>query len=107
MPDFSVLFVDDEPLTRKITIRLLSRHFDVIEAESGNTALDYLETVGDTIGVIVTDMKMANIDGMTLIRQVSRDYPDISVIASTGDLATYDFSKMIEDGTIYSALEKP
>ena len=107
MTDFAVLFVDDEPLTRKITSRLLSRHFAVVEAESGNSALDYLRATEMNIGVLITDMRMANIDGMSLIKQVSEKYPEISIIASTGDLANYDFADLKKQGRIYDALEKP
>ena len=107
MSDFAVLFVDDEPLTRKITVRLLSKHYSVLEADSGIDALDTLrEHVGE-VGVMITDMKMENMDGMSLIQQVAQEFPGISVIASTGDLTNYDFDQMIDNGELFAAIEKP
>lgn len=107
MSDFAVLFVDDEPLTRKITVRLLSKHYSVLEADSGIDALDTLRKRDREVGVMITDMKMENMDGMSLIQQVAQEFPDISIIASTGDLTNYDFDKMIESGELFAALEKP
>ena len=107
MSDLSVLFVDDEPITRKISSRLLGRQYPVIEAEDGQHALNLLATQSDQVGVVITDMKMGNIDGMTLIEILSRDYPLIPIIASTGNLENYDFATLIADGKVFSAIEKP
>jgi CheY-like chemotaxis protein len=107
MSEFSVLFVDDEPLTRRVSMRLLGRHYQVLEADSGVTALACLAQNSADIGVIITDMKMDEMDGMSLIEKVFIDYPDIPVIASTGDLSNYDFPKLMDEGKIFSALEKP
>ena len=107
MSDFAVLFVDDEPLTRKITIKLLGRHYSVLEASSGIEALDTLRKHDGGVGVMITDMKMENMDGMSLIQQVAQEFPGISIVASTGDLTNYDFDKMIASGELFAALEKP
>jgi len=107
MPDFSVLFVDDEPLTRRVSLRLIGRRYPVLEADSGVSAMACLEQQGDNVGVVITDMKMDKMDGMSLIKRLYVEYPNISIIASTGDLSNYEFSKLIDEGKIFSALEKP
>lgn len=107
MPDFSVLFVDDEPITRRISSRLLSRRYVVLEAGDGQDALSILEDIGDRVGVVVTDMKMDRMDGLTLIDIISKRYPEIPVIASTGDLTNYDFDALIAGGKVFAAIEKP
>ena len=107
MNEFSVLFVDDEPLTRKITVRLLSRHYHVLQADGGVMALDMLRQKGTEISVIITDMKMEGMSGMTLIEKIAQDYPEIPVIASSGDLSNYEFEEMIVAGKLFATLEKP
>jgi len=107
MSEYSVLFVDDEPLTRRVSMRLLGRHYTVVEADNGKSALECLGRQDTEIGVIITDMKMDEMDGMSLIEKVFTDYPGIPVIASTGDLSNYDFAKLKDEGKIFSALEKP
>jgi len=107
MPDFSVLFVDDEVLTRRVTTRLLSKHCDVFEANGGKSALDILEVHNDKISVVITDMQMDDMNGATLIDKIHVLYPEIPIIASTGDLSNYDFNSLIDDKKIYASIEKP
>ena len=107
MTQFSVLFVDDEPLTRKVTARLLGRHYPVLEADGGESCLKVLEEKHHQIGVVVTDMKMGEMDGMTLIHEIVGRFPGIPIIASSGDLSEYEFDQMISQGDLYASLEKP
>ncbi|MBX2870416.1 MAG: response regulator [Acidiferrobacterales bacterium] len=107
MNKFSVLFVDDEPLTRKITVRLLSRHYQILEADGGEMALDTLKDKGNDIHVVITDMKMEDMSGMTLIEKISQLELGIPVIASSGDLSNYDFDEAIRSGKLYATIEKP
>ena len=107
MPEFSVLFVDDEPLTRRVTARLLGRHCRVFEAEGGKSALKLLETHEGEINVIITDMQMDDMSGAMLIDKIHDLYPQIPIIASTGDLSNYDFDSLIDNKKIYASIEKP
>jgi len=104
---FSVLFVDDEPLTRRVTARLLGRHYEVFEAEGGKTALKLLETHNREINVVITDMQMDDMNGEALIDIIHVLYPKIPIIASTGDLSNYDFDALIDEEKIYASIEKP
>ena len=107
MNKFSVLFVDDEPLTRKITVRLLSRHYQILEADGGEMAIKTLNEKAREIRVVITDMKMEDMNGMALIEKISHSYPDIPIIASSGDLSNYDFEEAISSGKLYATIEKP
>ncbi len=104
---YSVLFVDDEPITRRISTRILSPHFTVVEAENGEEAKTILEKQGGQVGVIITDIKMEKVDGLSLIEYVASQYPAITIIASTGDFLSYDFDSLIQQGKLHAALEKP
>lgn len=103
----AILFVDDEPITRRISTRVLAPHFDVLEAENGAVAKEILASSGDRVGVLITDIKMEKMDGLSLIEFVASHYPSIVVVASTGDFLSYDFDALIRDGKLYAALEKP
>jgi CheY-like chemotaxis protein len=66
-----VLLVEDHPLNRKWCRDLLSQRFEVIEAESAEAALASLRTC--TPDLILTDIQLPGMDGLTLTRQLKAD----------------------------------
>ncbi len=78
------LVVDDEPGVRGFLIRMLqSQGFQCFEAGSGKEALDVLEHIGEP-PLIVSDMRMPEMDGIEFLEVVHRRYPDTSVIMLSG-----------------------
>ncbi len=80
-----VLFVDDEPQMLSGLQRLLrpQRHeWDMKFAEGGEQALDALEAT--PYDVIVTDMRMPGLDGVTLLQQVKDQWPQMVRIILSG-----------------------
>ncbi len=65
-----VLIIDDEPLSRRVLRRLLSRfpEIDLREAEDGQVALNQLAEY--TPALIFCDLLMPVMDGVTFMRQV-------------------------------------
>ncbi len=77
-----VLIVDDEPNLRKILAAQLARDgYDVMTAEDGAEGLQMLKE--HHIDLVVTDLKMPNVDGMTLLREALREDPDLPVVMIT------------------------
>ena len=77
-----VLIVDDEPNLRKILAAQLSRDgYDVLLAEDGEQGLSLLRE--HHIDLVVTDLKMPKIDGMTLLRQALAESPGLPIIMIT------------------------
>ncbi len=75
-----VLVVDDEPAVRFALTELLGeRGFTVIECASGTAALAHVLEVD----VMVTDLVMPGLDGMTLLREAKRRTPGLPVIVLT------------------------
>ena len=69
-----VLIVDDEPNLRKILSAQLSRDgYDVLTAEDGEKGLAMLRE--HHIDLVITDLKMPKVDGMTLLREALREEP--------------------------------
>ncbi len=78
------LVVDDEPGVRKFLIRMLqAQGFQCFEAASGREALRVLDRI-DAPPLIVSDMRMPEMDGITFLEVVRDQYPDTSVIMLTG-----------------------
>src|SRR5450755_2394262 len=79
-----VLVVDDEPVLREVLAKILSDDgYDVEVAEDGEAALArFAECPAD---VVVTDLKMPNVDGMQLLNRLRARHSDVPVIVITGD----------------------
>jgi CheY-like chemotaxis protein len=80
-----VLVVDDEPGVRKLLVRILrSRGYDVSEAEDGAAALAFMDTSGDTIDLVVTDIVMPGMSGTKLAEELRSRWPDIKLMFVSG-----------------------
>jgi DNA-binding NtrC family response regulator len=78
-----LLFVDDEPALRTLMAeRLGERGFEVVQADSGEKALQLLEQFA--FDVVVTDLRMPGIDGSRVIQAAIERYPGIVGIVITG-----------------------
>jgi response regulator RpfG family c-di-GMP phosphodiesterase len=78
------LIVDDEPSVRRSLVRMLqSQGFNCFEAGSGREALGVLERIGEA-PLVISDMRMPELDGIGLLEAVRERYPDTSVIMLTG-----------------------
>ncbi|MCD4652652.1 response regulator, partial [bacterium] len=82
MKILTILIVDDEANMRRIMEATLKREgYTTITAANGKIALDYLDK--KPIHIILTDLRMPVIDGMTLLRECNSRYPDIPLIMLT------------------------
>ena len=78
-----ILLVDDEPEFRESTARTLSRRgFSVDGVGSGQAALDYLKTA--TPDLVILDLKMAGMDGITALQRIRENHARLPVIILTG-----------------------
>ncbi len=66
-----VLIVDDEPNVRRLSRTILSKNFDVVEAEDGKQAIESANT--QKPDVILMDMMMPKMDGLTACHVISND----------------------------------
>ncbi|MCA9719615.1 MAG: sigma-54-dependent Fis family transcriptional regulator, partial [Myxococcales bacterium] len=81
-PAASVLVVDDEEGVRSFLAEALELSgYDVAEAEDGQAALEALSR--RSFHVLITDLTMPRVDGMTLLRRVRADQPELEIIVLT------------------------
>lgn len=100
-----VLLVEDEEELRHSTAQSLDlAGFTVREFGSAERALDFV-TQGLN-GVIVTDIRMPGMDGMTLMGKVRDIDPDIPVILATGHGDVQLAVRAMREGA-YDFIEKP
>lgn len=77
-----VLIVDDEPRLRRVLVRLLEGEgFVCKEAASGVEAVAVLEQ--ETFPLVVSDLRMPQMDGVGLLREVTKRWPETGVVVVT------------------------
>ncbi len=76
------LVVDDEPRLRRVLVRLLEGDgFVCREAGSGVEALEALES--QPVPLVLSDVRMPLMDGVALLREVIKRWPDTAVVMVT------------------------
>ena len=79
------LVVDDEPSVRRYVSAILQReHFETLEAEDGAHGLQVVNQLGGGVDLIVSDIQMPNMDGVTFAHAVKNSFPDMPVILVSG-----------------------
>ena len=101
----AVLVVDDEPLLRTTTRRILEREgFEVLLAEGGAEALAIFEGRSDL--VVLLDLAMPGMDGMECFRRLRALDPQARVVLTSGYAFQNDVSLCLSEGA-HAFLEKP
>jgi excisionase family DNA binding protein len=78
-----ILVVDDEQAVRDLLAKTLTMaDYDVDSAADGASAIDRLRAV--EYDLLITDLKMPGMDGLSVIREARRAAPDLPVIIITG-----------------------
>ncbi|WP_300271088.1 two-component system response regulator GlrR [Halomonas sp.] len=104
-PAAHILLVDDDvSLLKLLGMRLESRGYRVTTAESGREALRALEVHRPDL--VLTDLRMDEMDGLALFREVQREVPGLPVILLTAHGSIPDAVAATREG-VFSFLTKP
>ncbi|WP_157867398.1 PAS domain S-box protein [Gloeothece citriformis] len=80
-----ILIVDDEATVREITKASLEKYnYKTLMASDGIDAIAIYAQYQHQISVIIMDLAMPNMDGLTCIRILQKMNPDVKVIATSG-----------------------
>lgn len=100
---YTYVIIDDEKLIR---LGLISR-LKEITAETfecvgqASNGADGLEIIGESHpDIVITDMKMAKMDGVEFLQKLSEEYPGIPVIVISGYKAFDYMNEAIEQGVV-------
>ncbi|MEX2131221.1 MAG: response regulator [Pseudohongiellaceae bacterium] len=85
LPSKLILLVDDDEIIRDVATAILEEAgHRVLVAHDGIHALEIFDASADTIDLLVTDVRMPQMDGITLTRRLKQDHPTLPVIIATG-----------------------
>lgn len=102
----TLLFVDDEPSILSALRRLFRPHgYRILVAESGAAGLAILEQ--EAVDLIISDMRMPEMDGATFLKHVRERWPNTMRILLTGYADVTSTVAAINEGEIYRYIAKP
>jgi response regulator RpfG family c-di-GMP phosphodiesterase len=102
----AVLLVDDEASILNSLRRLLrNQPYDLFFADSGEQALEVMAQ--QRIDLVMTDARMPNMDGATLLAEIHQRYPTTTRILLTGYADLNMIIKAINEGQIHRYISKP
>jgi len=99
-----VLIADDELNMRRVLEAILRREgYEVLTAANGVEALGRMSP---GVNAVITDLKMPGLDGMSLLKRLSSDYPDVPVVMITAHGSVENAVEAVKLGA-FDYLEKP
>ena len=102
----TLLFVDDEPGILASLRRLFRPHgYKILTAESGAEGLEVLGR--EEVDLVVSDMRMPNMDGAKFLREVRARWPQVVRLLLTGYADIASTIDAINQGEIYRYISKP
>ncbi len=102
-----VLIVDDDPVIQKFLGRGLEKYankFETIQAYNGEEAIEILSQ--RYISLLVTDIVMPKVDGLSLLTYINNHYPQIQCIVMTGHRSP-TLEKKLQEDNIFRLFRKP
>lgn len=99
-----ILVADDEPNLRRVLAAILTREgYQVTQAANGVEALELFDA---DVDVVITDLKMPQVDGMEVLRTVSKSHPAVPVIMITAFGSVDNAVQAVKSGA-FDYIEKP
>ena len=103
-----ILLVDDEPFILSGYKRGLGKQFTLDTATSGAEALEMFSRQGEkTYAVIVSDMRMPEMDGVALLNHLAQSHPETVRIMLTGNSDQQTAMDAVNQGHVFKFLTKP
>ena len=103
----TILVVDDEDIVRALVTRALREAgYRVVQAQHGAAAVALLESQGETIHLVISDLVMPGVGGREVARWIQAHRPALPILFISGYPRTYLETHDLYDAAI-PLLRKP
>ncbi|MBL4789518.1 MAG: response regulator [Kordiimonadaceae bacterium] len=103
----TVLFVDDETVTLRQFTRAFGKKFNVLTACNTADAGVILDKCDQDISVLVSDERMPGEPGISFLKRVKKDHPDIVRILTTGYSDMQNIQDSVNSAEVFRYIPKP
>jgi CheY-like chemotaxis protein len=104
---YKILVVDDNAELREVLEKVLSRKYEVVGAEDGYDALSKIVKDKLEFDLLITDLKMPNVNGFTLVEKLKKLPKKLPTIIISGFLQQEEFQKAVADLEPAAVFQKP
>jgi DNA-binding NtrC family response regulator len=102
-----ILVVDDEPGVRHLACQTLERAgYATLEAEDGAQALRLLKEHAGLIALVLSDIRMPNLDGVELEQTCGERWPGLPVVLMSGEVTRDWVARLVREGG-HQIIRKP
>jgi len=92
-----ILVVDDEETVREMVSEIIKHiGYEVVATGNGKEALEILKN--GSFGIMITDVKMPEMDGFELMKAVRGQFPDTYIICMTAHAGSYTYTDVVGVG---------
>lgn len=106
MSKYTIMVVDDEEdILELMTSALMDKDHTILTAKSGEEALETLKT--HEVNLVISDQQMSSMDGLSLLKKIKLEYPDIITIMLTGYAKVDTAMDAINEAGVYKFFAKP
>jgi YesN/AraC family two-component response regulator len=92
-----ILIVDDEESVREMVYKIVNQiGYEAVTAKNGREALEILRDTPSSI--MITDIKMPEMDGLELIKSTRAEFPDTHIICMTSYGTSYPYTDLVALG---------
>lgn len=102
-----ILMVDDDEKLLAAVRRTLSSSFDFITHADGQVALDWLAQNRDRTDLIIADLVMPTLDGISFLKQAARMAPTVNRMLLSGNVSSISLREAINQAMVTRVLAKP
>ena len=95
----TILIVDDEAVVLEVGVKILKRlGYDVLQASSGEQAIDVFEKNIGKIDAVILDVIMPGLSGLETFEKVKELNPNVKVLLASGYSINGQAEKIMERG---------
>ncbi len=103
----TALLVDDSDDVRRVAKAVLkSLNFQVITASNGEEAMFLLANPYSNVNLLITDVHMPKMDGLSLVRRVVSIHPHLNILVLSGNLGDESVQEFRRLG-VHAFIDKP
>jgi len=102
-----ILMVDDDEKLLSAVRRTLSSSFEFVTHTDGQSALDWLAANRDRTDLIIADLVMPTLDGISFLKQSAIIAPHVSRMLLSGNISSLSLREAISQAKVSRVLAKP
>ncbi len=92
-----IVVIEDDPASSELIKTALDDKYTVEIFNNGFDAMRYLIN-GEDVDLVLLDIRLPDISGNILAKEIKREYPDLPIIAQTASIMAKDRQKCLEAG---------